>query len=379
MAITGNDLITRLEGLVNLQTRTEIRKVDQVLADAMRGDLAAHGAERHADGIFEILRRARREWTAARFASQRKPGVEEAIVSMPRFEEFLLSVLAPLGTFSLDDVFALYSKHGALFEELVRQLNHARSKATHILAVLRPFKERYVANWERDVDLFAGDEVRKRAHDLKSRVVSNPWDLEVWINDVFNLFSQAAVYRGDVKSESHERIANATPRERLFPAGLISESSERIYRQRWINWFHENQGELSRLVGAQQVNQVLGPSASSASNMKDIQLLTNTGVGQVDLSVETSVGSNLSEVALDISSNLDGAISAQRSWGRKDAAVKELGTWLTVLNLAWGAAGESVIAKLRLLSDSGESEVVLPAMSLEEANDRLTKIVTSYI
>ena len=389
MPIQGTELIARIQSLVNLQTRSEGRRLGSAMAERVLPDLEKHGAARHADMIFDMMRRTRRDFRNIQslFKRDSDPAHDHMEVRSG-IESVLYETLSVLGDFTKEDVNEFYAKHEDFFEELLRELNQSRSKATHILAVFRPFKEKYVASWAKELDFYPAEEIRHRARTLEGVVIMNPLDLDTWVNQVYELFEDASVYKGKLAVEVKQNDDARRVRARHVPFGMISESSERIYRQRWLNWYNENEKELSALV--------LGERGMTQNNWSDVLKSTsfnmtqmpsmNLSVPPVQSPISTdappigapAAPTSQGQITLSVQSTSNGKLKGQRTWLNEELALGELELWLGMLDGLWQEHAREVSIEVKFVTATGDSEVTLPAMSVAGATKTLPQVIKSY-
>lgn len=389
MPIQGTELIARIQSLVNLQTRSEGRRLASAMAERVLPDLEKHGAARHADTIFDMLRRTRRDFRNIQSAFKRDSDpARDHMEVRSGIESVLYETLSILGDFTREDVKEFYARHEDFFEELLRELNHSRSKATHILAVFRPFKEKYVASWAKELDFYPAEEIRSRARTLEGVAIMNPFDLDTWVNQVYELFVDASVYKGKLAEEIKQNEDARRVRARHVPFGMISESSERIYRQRWLNWFNENEKELTALVlggrGMTQENwsEVLKSTSFNSTHMPSM----NFSAPQMQNSISTEAApmaaaaspSPQGQITLNVHSTSNSKLKGQRTWLNEDLALGELELWLGMLDALWQEHAREVSIEVKFVTGTGDSEFTLPAMSVPAATKALPQVIKSY-
>jgi hypothetical protein len=390
MPIQGTELIARIQSLVNLQTRSEGRRLGSAMAERVLPDLEKHGAARHADIIFDMLRRTRRDFRNIQSVFKRDSDpARDHMEVRSGIESVLYETLSVLGDFTKEDVKEFYSKHEDFFEELLRELNQSRSKATHILAVFRPFKEKYVASWAKELDHYPAEEIRARAQALEGVAIMNPFDLDIWVNQVYELFEDSSVFKGKLAEEVKYNEGAGRLRARHVPFGMISESSERIYRQRWLNWYNENEKELSALVlgerGMTQNNwgDVLKLGGFNSTHMPSsfhmstplVQNPTNADSAPIAAAASPATQG---QITLSVQSVSSAKLKGQRTWLNEDLALGELELWLGMLDGLWQEHAREVSIEVKFVTATGDSEVTLPAMNVASAMKTLPQVIKSY-
>ena len=382
MSITGRELITRIQSLVNVQTRAETRSIADEMAERVLPDLAQHGAARFAENLFEFWRRVRRDQFTLLGRERLEQPAESAHV---KSTEFMIDVfeaaMTGWGDFDRHKVRDFYLTHLDFFEDQLRRFNQARSKATNILAVFRPFKDKYLSSWTKTLDMYPGDQVQTRATELESRTIETPEQLDAWMNDLYALFADAAVFKSAYAIEL--KVSDNTSRRlkiKSVPFGMISEASERIYRQRWANWFAENERELQLLVQGERKTSGLSDIPRQYFTSYQPGLMNSNG--PLDLNAMSSNHGQLptigTQVTLQVTSVANDALTAQRVWTTETIAAEEIGAWLTVLSTLWQVAGPDVVASLKFVNSGGESELNLPSMSFTDVKTMLPNLIKDY-
>jgi hypothetical protein len=357
------------------------------MAERVLPDLEKHGAARHADMIFDMMRRTRRDFRNIQSVFKRDSDpARDHMEVRSGIESVLYETLSILGDFTREDVNEFYANHEDFFEELLRELNQSRSKATHILAVFRPFKEKYVASWAKELDLYPADAIRARAKALEDATLLNPLDLDTWVNQVYSLFEDASVFKGKFAEEIKQNEDARRARARHVPLGMISESSERIYRQRWLNWYNENEKELSALVlgerGMTQGNwsEVLKSTSFNSTHMPSM----NFSAPQMQSSISAeavamaTADSPQGQITLNVHSTSNSKLKGQRTWLNEDLALGELELWLGMLDALWQEHAREVSIEVKFVTSTGDSEFTLPAMSVPAATKALPQVIKSY-
>ena len=176
-------------------------------------------------------------------------------------------------------------------------LFRARSRASHVTAVLKPFKRRYFDIWEKSLgdqrDFRAG---RSRIAELEAKTCRDIRDIELWAEDVIDLFAEFGVV---------DRSSDAEMR----PMGTISSNSLRTYRLQWRNWIEENGGAL---IGGYA-------EAPSAPKLQSSFISAPAPVGLVG------------SLSLEISSLKSDSFSARQSWASfSSSQLASVTEWLKV-------------------------------------------------
>jgi hypothetical protein len=393
MAVLGVELRARIESVLSLEAKAQSREIAENFANAVRPDLALHKADRFAGDLFNIMRGARRDFRAA-VNKMAPPGQGAPIQGQAEqaFIDFLYDLLSPDSSMTRNDVVDFYKNHVDLLDLSIRRLNQSRSVAANILAVFRPFKQKYLDSWASsnvreavDMGAFRSanetriDAMRAAAKRLDQRVISNEVELDTWLNEVYDLFQKTAVYKHNDStrddSHTHTRVGNF----RQLPSGMISEASERIYRQRWRTWRSEVQPDLLRFV--------LGfPAAAGALDSVGFaaqasQRVTNSNFpiqGEKSLDgLSTLPKIATPRITIRITSDLVPALEAERTWFDLNKAALEVAAWISTIQRIWAGHASNISSSVKIESPIGTSEVAIPQDSFDHLSQSMPQILSS--
>jgi hypothetical protein len=374
MNISGRELIARLQWLIATQSRLDETEVARAMVNLVSPELQKHDAESHAEEVFDLFRRARRE------ALSMRSRINEVEASAPggtpssgRTLQTISMEMMNWGTFNSESIARFYVAFREAFEELLRSFNKSRSRRSHLTAIFRPFSDRYVNAWDRYLDNYPTSEIRLEASKLLDQVVTKE-NLDDWSHRVFSLFVRAAVYSPEMnrKQRDDDGAINRIP----IQLGLIKQNSVEIYKGRWNELFALNRKEIeSGLSGAELEPWRNLQSHSSNGNFAS-NYVSSEGFGQYAIIEDKSNLVTTVSVILSITDNQN--INAQRSWTSIDMASSEISGWLTMLQTLWASAGNSVTAKVMFSSPAGDSEATVPPLTFSEANELLPQLVKNY-
>jgi hypothetical protein len=219
--------------------------------------------------------------------------------------------------------------------------------------------------------------VRYEIHKIEEEIISTSSELDLWLEKIYALFREVAVDRKSINTEikiMSPGVGKANRRDRRSD-GMISETSERIYRQRWSNWCMENIETLLSFVNADDSDpKVIRMKAPSQKPFRALDRYMHV------MSQESPKPRTLStqKLTLTLTSNTNEVLTATRTWLGVDAALSEVAEWLKLLPLMWGDDSAQFSTTYRFENEQGESEIVLPVMSLESATSRLPALIETY-
>jgi hypothetical protein len=93
--------------------------------------------------------------------------------------------------------------------------------------------------------------------------------------------------------------------------------------------------------------------------------------GSFSASKENSVG----WIQIFIESKIDSSAQATRKWESQADFRQSLQKWLDTLPVIWGPSADQFLAKVSVKTATGESDLTLPALTVKDAAERLTKAV----
>lgn len=347
----ASNLVERLPKL--LDDELEQRRLECVgrMATAFRSAFDSSIDEGAARSIFEIYRKF--DLKTAR-AGQNSTDIELRTASSSLVAD-IASVFQGIPQAALHH---FVDQHWGLYKEERATLFAARSRSSHVAAVLRPFHKRYseafvaVLNNESKANEF-----RTSIDGLLQTTISSQLDLEDWWHKVWVLFSSLAVYNGDKENDR--------------PLGMIGPGSVRTYRQQWNSWFNQNKSSLVQLGS-------LEPVKSQPSRNSEIAVEEAFSKEQLEVESVAHGSQLLSEVRLTVS-KVAGDISITRNWPAQQEIVRtNLRSWIDSLQHL--LESESSTLQLGLGASNGEEElsVSFTADSAEFAADKTIRIISAF-
>jgi hypothetical protein len=374
MSISGHELIARLQGLIANQSRNEEREYGRTMAKLVMPNLQAHSAEQHADEVFDLFRRARRDALSVR---SRREGLEVARssseVAFERTIQTISNEMMAWGNFDSESITRFYLESLDAFEELQRDFNKTRSRRSHLSAIFRPFKERYVSTWDRYLDTYPTEQVRAESSRIQDEVVTLT-NLDQWAARVFDLFVLATVYSPEMNRKQH--VDDAPSTRMPVQLGLINQNSVEIYRGRWKEFLTLNRNEIEAELSSQEPSQRLSMASSATGSNFDANYLSNDGFSYSSYGRGKSSPTPTVNVVVSLSENE--SVNAQRSWVSNETASSEIGMWLAMLQALWATAGTTVTSKVRFSSAAGDSEVTVPSLEFDAAATLLPQLIRNY-
>jgi len=359
LPIRGSELVQRLQTMVQVSTRERHRSINEQFATEVIEDLRPFGLQDQASEAFDFFRKWRRDGV-----SMKK--MEEAYVSNeiplePR-KEGDRDGRDPWLRIPLYKLIEIFENRRSGFDFYVSEFNNIKSKSTHVTAVFRPFKERYVVEWSRHFDSYPLGQVERMIADLNSEVIGDKVELHIWASSVYELFKLAAVYN-PAHEEKISRLGSEKSEKRL-PQGMISSTSERIYGQQWRLWLRENEDEISQFLIHAQVE--------SADLDQDVFALKTM---EAPLTPEVSKPEQLDELSIQVSILEAPELTSTQTWLDSDYTHSELKDWLTLLGRAWGLERELVQITLKFKSNSKSSELTLRPSEITQAHVTISDVI----
>jgi ribosomal protein L29 len=269
-----------------------------------------------------------------------------------------------------------------------------KTRTAFIFTVLRPFSTRYSKSWFVDRIDIDGQELREVAELLERTKCKDLAEFFDWTRDVASLFEALVVYRGVDADDYYAR-----------PSGTVSEKSSRTYLQAWFAfverykneiWMHAT-GEksssnslrsqlLSESVEELDLDQGAGPtrlkvkastvdrdSGTLSSFRESANKSVVTHTPKPNKAKSRSVMPDLIQIFIE--SRIDPTAQATRKWESHTDFRLSLQKWLDTLPVIWGSAADQFVAKVSVRTATGESDLTLPSLTVQDAAERLTKAV----
>ena len=338
--------------------------------ERQRKDLETLG--NHADQMFDALRRA--DMMASRLRSSTTVGDEWDDASGRAFHE----VSSMWGLMQPSFAGTVFEKLNVEYQKLKSELFASRSQAAHVNAVLRPFKRKYFEIWK-ESKLNGGDfdKWAREIHVLAERPIADTIDLSMWAKDVYDVFSKLAVLQFDPETRTRPD-SNAGK-----PLGAISASSERTYRQQWFSWIEKNDERLLQHLGRPKEASAsmaafegahmdsLSTSTSSFSNFESVM----APVPAASSVVPAAAMSQTAAISVRLVNQEDQSLFADRTWNKSADALQQVGPWIATLERIWGKSTQQVLTTLEIDLPDGATKLNLPQQGL----GTLTQVVRDAI
>jgi hypothetical protein len=264
-----------------------------------------------------------------------------------------------------------------------------------------------MASWQSERGDIKFEQVATRVERLKNSPIESVNDITDWALEVAGLFDHVVVYRGEDVTYFYSR-----------PSGTVSEKSSRTYLQAWTAFIDKYKNEIWEFVVNPGLSAKLGGSrfgtsysskeAFGRSVVKGAQRNQRPGFDQ-DLpesvqekvsmmsapyvseskstnpersetrssfrSSSTKTAGSDNWVEIFIESKLDPAAQATRRWESNSDFRNSIQKWLDTLPVIWGSAADQFVAKVSVKSNTGQSDLTLPSLTVKDAAKRLTQAV----
>jgi hypothetical protein len=375
------------------------------------------------EAISQILDRQNREGQAAK-KSQAKRVLENFTLEHQIDEKSFNALPRLLRRFDSDDFRQIRSMSDSLIDkdeqelraeltalkELLKpieaRIHQVKTKTAFVSTLLRPFYAKYTSIWfqeRNDIDI---KQAKAKIEQLERIELESVDEFVQWTRDVAVLFEQVVVYRGIDAADPYAR-----------PTGTVSEKSSKTYLQAWNAFLDHFHAELWKMAGGSvsgdgQSSSRFIPKRSSESFSYEFEDDDSPGLDQDVpdrrrerksmmmappsdyLEVRSlkapprsrapkdggapSLQANqqsLQWIQIFIESKLDSSAQATRKWEAQEDFKLSLQKWLDTLPVIWGPAADQFVAKVSVKTATGESDLTLPALTVKDAADRLTKAV----
>jgi ribosomal protein L29 len=287
------------------------------------------------------------------------------------------------------------------------RIHQVKTKTAFVATVLRSFSPKFTTIWFRERDDIDVRQAQAQIEQLETIRMKSTEDIVPWARNVADVFEQVVIYRGVDAADLYAR-----------PAGTVSDKSSRTYLQAWSAFVERFKEEIWRLAGGSYLGSEAKSSTSKTSRKSEPMSMYAfepdelPGLDQnvSDMSREnfsmamappadylkvksmkspprsrtprdsaaTSFVSNKQPsqwIQIFIESKLDSSAQATRKWETQEDFKLSLQKWLDTLPVIWGPAADQFVAKVSVKTATGESDLTLPALTVKDAADRLTKAV----
>ena len=359
MAIRGSELVQRLQSMVQVSTRERHRTISEQFASEVIEDLRPFGLQGQASDAFDYLRKWRRDGVSMKKLEEAHR-LNELSREAPR--EVDRDVRDPWLRIPLHKLIELFENHKESYDFYLSEFNNIKSKSTHVTAVFRPFKDRYIQEWSRYLDTYPVQLVEKMISDLNSEEIGDKVELNIWASSVYELFKLAAVYNPDYEQKTLRLDAERS--QKRLPQGMISSTSERIYGQQWRLWFRENEDEISAYLLQAQVDNV--DLNQDVMSLKTYDTQLDPGPSEPE---------PMDELSIQVSVLDSPGLTSTQTWLDRDYTTAELKDWLDLLNKAWGLDDELVQITVKFRSNLKSSELSLRPTVISQAHVVVSEVM----
>jgi hypothetical protein len=293
-----------------------------------------------------------------------------------------------------------------LLKPIEARIHQVKTKTAFVSTVLRPFYAKYTSIWfqeRNDIDIM---QAKAKIEQLETMKLKSIDEFVRWTRDVADLFDEVVVYRGIDAADPYAR-----------PTGTVSEKSSKTYIQAWNAFLDHFHVELWTMAGGSDSSDAHTSSRFIAKRSREdfsyefehdespgldqdatdrprervsmlmappseypkVRSLKSTSPSK---SPKDGVGTRLRPnqqslqwIQIFIESKLDSSAQATRKWETQEDFKLSLQKWLDTLPVIWGRAADQFVAKVSVKTATGESDLTLPALTVKDAADRLTKAV----
>ena len=293
-----------------------------------------------------------------------------------------------------------------LLKPIEARIHQVKTKTAFVSTVLRPFYAKYTSIWFQERNDIDVAQAKEKIEQLERMKLESADEFVQWTRDVADLFEQVVVYRGLDAADPYAR-----------PTGTVSEKSSKTYLQAWSAFLDHFHAELWKMAGGSvssdgQASSRFIPNRSSESFSYDFEDDDAPGLDQDAMerprerapmimsppsdylkvrslkapprskspkdggaSGMRSKQQSLEWIQIFIESKIDPTAQATRKWKSQVDFRLSLQKWLDTLPVIWGPAADQFMAKVSVKTATGESDLTLPALTVKDAADRLTKAV----
>jgi hypothetical protein len=388
---TGAAVVAAINQILDQQT-LEAQQEKHVESERVLGSFTEkHGVSRQAGAVSTLSRLLRK--------LERDRDREETVRQVRSMSD---SLLAMDGRELEDELYYLRDQ----IMPIEARIHQVKTKTAFVYTVLRPFSEKYMASWQSERGDINFEQVATRVERLKNSPIESVNDITDWALEVADLFDHVVVYRGEDVAYFYSR-----------PSGTVSEKSSRTYLQAWNAFIDKYKNEIWEFVVNPGLSAKLGSlrprSSYSSKEAFGRSVARSTPRNQrpgFDQDVPESVQENVlmmsapyveskstnperSEprssfrssstktarsdnwVEIFIESKLDPAAQATRRWESNADFRNSIQKWLDTLPVIWGSAADQFVAKVSVKSNTGQSDLTLPSLTVKDAAKRLTQAV----
>jgi hypothetical protein len=362
--------------MVQVTTRARHREIGETFGAGIESDLDALGMKELSGEAFDFFRKWRRDETSIR-------KFEESLISSGEDREPLNLAdrvsREPWLRLRVEVLRDLFFAHKKEFDVFLNEYNNIKSKATHVLAVFRPFNEKYLKEWSSFFDTYPLDEVKSQAEKLRLETVSDKFDLNIWATAVYDLFRSSAVF--DQSFEQKNVSLEVGRGQKRLPQGMISSTSERIYGQQWRLWFRENEDEIMQFLAPRseavidRLQEAIDVTEFVQDDIEDTIYKTTVASAEKKDASEPYPMTKGSEISIRASVASMPELTSTETWVNTEYSEKELQKWLALMEDVWGLKGKPVAITVSLKSDVKSSDFTLRPMPTSEAISAIRSVL----
>lgn len=347
----GREIVETLPRLLDDESEKTRQECSRRMGEAFSSFFVKGASPLEAERVFEIYRKFDLKTSRAGQNSTEA----ELRESASGLVTDLASAFQGLPQSSIQDFVA---SHWGLYREERATLFAARSKASHVSAVLRPFQKRYfdafisILPKEDDANKYQ-DEINK----LLSADCSSYLEILDWSHKVWALFLALAIFD---KASDADR-----------PTGMIGLGSVRTYRQQWHSWFENHSGLLLD-------NQ---SDDSPALGMPDESLDQNIAILQREVTAELHrdiLQITPSEFELTVSVPR-GSVSVTKSWmSQSEIRHDDVLVWIDSLGALLVSSSGPLLIKASASNAQNRLSVTFEAQSANSAADKTIELLRAF-
>ncbi len=364
--ITGTQLVVGIKYLTEAASRQADRDVETAMAEAVMHDLTEISAAKFAPKIFRLFRMSELRPEAFRGASVQTPSdSSSAPGANSRFSKsYFVDKLTSWVDVAPQAANELFDKHLERFIQLRGDLFRARSRATHVAAVVRPFIPRYLESWRAaNVNGLDFAEIDSTVHRLGAQLVTNESEFKEWAREVFNLFRQCAV----VRDNTEWPISRDDPRGSR-PVGMIRSQSEKVYANQWDAWIDAYGRELLALDLV---------AITQAMDQQTLAYRRNTDShSRVAFTRTQSFKEFGMRIQVVVTATHDSTLRAEwNSWANHPGASQSFQEWADDLILLWGDNANSVQGVITLEPGTAAKTMPVPTATFSKLKDIVSQFI----
>lgn len=298
----------------------------------------------------------------------------------------------------------LYSLRDQLMP-IEARIHQVKTKTAFVATVLRPFSPKYRMTWfpERtDIDIKVVTDQIERLERVELRGIEEMTD---WAREIADLFDSVVVYRGEDAADLYAR-----------PPGTVSEKSSRTYLQAWTAFIERHKEEIWDSLGSPDESKNIRSSSAKTPKTSQTSGIMSMGAFEShELGLDQAISGGFKEsfsmmsapmkseirsrdldrsgtrsparssalrqarannwIEIFIESKLDSSAQATRRWESSADFRGSIQKWLDTLPVIWGPAADQFVAKVSVKNETGQSDLTVPALTVEDAAKRLTQAV----